>query len=887
MKAASQIHLNIGSYKLHGGIDMPSPYLVELALRSAVNTNNRELTNNGTQAEAIQTSALRRAQELQSLNSNSTASDYRISETTAIKMAVAGLVIAYTTISKQLDVIKNQRLSFDKERQAGIATFIIPINKEEVNLSREEKVIKEFLDLSSQYPSFLSYLGIHSANTLNNNKVKFYSILPFYKMSEAFNITTTTSKPLDRQRGSINLFFKSSLLDAIAKIENSFQTDWKIPAFCKSIIEKKNYLNNRRAPRFIMMALANLLWNLQHPVNPHSGFPLCTQDCIKLCQDVEAFLNQLLNSDATPYIHQISHDENDLLSFTHRIETHTKALKSAYIDEQLNELNIEEISNAAHDALRIMDTNIFKLIYKHYNQASQKEEPDEKATTTIADNINYLNRLLTINGDLTELFCPIPSWISPLAKMNTPPKTIVDLIILYCHLSYEERNALLTKISQQKSDSALEFAKTLSEFNRKFITPIEHLSKVELNSTVFLPKHQAVSRLTARRLIPLLTLVMKDYQTELDTPLTLSLSIKSKQGLIASETVSGKEQVELINACAERGEDYYIWSLSPFITMSLNVSSKIDDLPRRQYRITQLTELLDGLCFLIKNYRNFLQNKLFQSFVLKSLSKMKQEFASLNRHIDQIDKYFGQEERMSRKLQSILGPMMKDLNTSLETFALVATQLERVISAPNFTEHERQILASKLGQISVQYSKLFAEESGIESLIDIPIIPLPPIESIPMDPRIRNPDRITVRQAIALKRLVQHCYSALSYKSKEGNKGLLLQELLDYIEKNSKITENQIKHILLELTRITASYRETLIFQASYGQSRSARALIEAIKDPILNRTLPLAAIILGQRNPDILELSDAQILHHLRNLREGNFWPESCSQMRLELRSD
>ncbi len=116
---------------------MPSSYITELALRAAVNTSSRDLAAGG-QAEAIKGVALQRVQGLgTSAGGNGSPMGVQVSsaQAEAIGLAVAGVALAYTAISGQLSRLKNQRLDFDKEREAGIATFMIPTNKEETDLS--------------------------------------------------------------------------------------------------------------------------------------------------------------------------------------------------------------------------------------------------------------------------------------------------------------------------------------------------------------------------------------------------------------------------------------------------------------------------------------------------------------------------------------------------------------------------------------------------------------------------------------------------------------------------------------------------------------------------------------------------------------------------------
>jgi hypothetical protein len=870
---------------------MPSPFLTELALRTAANKTNRTLMGEG-HTEEFKTLALQRSEELIRGSADKADITSQIkAQSEAISLAIKGLQLAYTAITGQLKVLQEQRLSFDQQRQAGISIFTIPTNKEESALSTEEKVIKAFIELTHRYPSFSTYLGIHNAPLTEEKKLNFYSVLPFYRMSEKVDRPLLDSKAVDKQRNAISLFLKSALPEAIADIDLSFQNDYRFIAFWVSAFQGKNYLNNRRAPRFIMMSLSNLLWNLQHPVDPKTGFPLSSLQCIKICRDVEECIVQLLNPGAPTCIEVINNRENKIISFLRKIEIHTRALRAAYVEEQLHELNIEDITNGAHHALRIMNKSILKLIYKRRNPATNKLEPDENAVNDIAYLIIHLNNLLIRNPSLIHAFNHFPAWISPAAGMNTPPKTVMDVLIIFTHLPWREQNALLAGIRKSNIPSALEFADTLKKFDEKFIKPVKDVSKAELKATDFDPKHQEVCTLTARRLIPFLTLIIKDQRIDVDSATTNALAKYSQEHPEAPTMSSGKQQVYHINTEADQGNGYYYWSLTSFIQKSSSVAKDLAELPKWQLRLIKIAELLDGIKELVQNYRHFLQNELFQNFLLNCLKKVREKYIELESYIGKVDARLSEDEHLDRSLQIILRTMTKDLNTSIENFQIALTNLERIVSAPEFTEQQRQLLAGKIKHVADQYRGLFAEESGLHDLVGIPMLPdEPALKPRPLPSIAQQPQSMTMadsRKVIALNKIVHRCYNALSYQSKKGHKGLLLRDLLSIIEGKGNFTEKQIKHILMELTRITASYRENWLFQAGYGQTRSARALIAAIKDPTLNSILPLASIIFEDANLNVMLLSDNQIIQQLRKLREGKKWQESSTKMSVRSFSD
>lgn len=862
---------------------MPSSYITELSLRAAVNTTKRNLTSDEDQTDTIQTIANERAraQVTGSSDTNSVSTQMNL-QAMAIDLALVGLKMAYEAIKKQKECLNSKRLDFDIERQVGVATFMVPINKEERDLSIEEQVLKSFFELSFNKDNqlFSTYLGIHTVELLTGEGAKFYSVLPFYRMSESLGQPVASTKPLDKQRMAINLFFRSALPDAIADIETHFQIDSKFSSFWASTVQGKNYLNDRRAPRLIMISLSNLLWNLQHPVDTDVGYPLGLSLCIELCHKVEYYLNHFLNAESRYYLGKISNQENRLISFLRKIEIHTKALREAYEEELLHGINIDEVTNSAHRALRIMDKSVFKLIYQRYNPITKKNDPDDRAAENIAYFVSYLNEIVSQNKRLIRAFYSYPEWINTHHLwLNRSPKTIMDILIIFCHLSKEERDYYLKNISKSGTGSAIEFVDTMQLFYHEFIRPIRAVSKKELRVTPLSPQHEAVGRLTARRIIPLISLVVEDYRIDVDTPETHEDKAPDP---LPPGVMRGKQQVQAINLSAKTGgaNEYYAWTLSPFVKLSPGTAKEFDTLPKHQYRMTQMTQLMDSVRELVENYRNLLQYKLFQTFLLKCLSKVKEEYQILDHRIDQVEKYLTHDELISRSLQSILRPMMNDLNTSLDAFAVAAANFERVVSAPSFIIRERDMFKNKLLLVDQQFKGLFDESSGIDEILNA----LPEANLLLTTPNMPPivPSKITVetRKVLALRKLVQHCHDALSSQSKKGHKGALLRDLLNMMDRKTNFTEGNLNQVIMELTHIVACFRETWFFQAAYAQTRSAKILIEAIKDPCINGIFPLAAVIFDDPQINPLELSNEQILKRMRHLREVKHWPEAVSQI-------
>ncbi|MDI1351299.1 MAG: hypothetical protein PSV35_00785, partial [bacterium] len=135
---------------------------------------------------------------------------------------------------------------------------------------------------------------------------------------------------------------------------------------------------------------------------------------------------------------------------------------------------------------------------------------------------------------------------------------------------------------------------------------------------------------------------------------------------------------------------------------------------------------------------------------------------------------------------------------------------------------------------------------------------------------------VDVKHVVALRQLIERCYEALSYQSKHSEKGYLLNNLLHLIENKPHFSESNMTQAMNELARITLSYRRTFFFQAAYGETRSGKIFISAIKYPKLNQILPVASLMFGSEI-DVSQESDEYIIKRCQNIKESNHWPETA----------
>ena len=73
-----------------------------------------------------------------------------------------------------------------------------------------------------------------------------------------------------------------------------------------------------------------------------------------------------------------------------------------------------------------------------------------------------------------------------------------------------------------------------------------------------------------------------------------------------------------------------------------------------------------------------------------------------------------------------------------------------------------------------------------------------------------------------------------------------------------------------------------MFFQASYGETRSAKVLINAMRNPNFNRLLPFKKIFFDDPNLDLSAISTVQIQQRFKTLCETKGFQKSFQSMEV-----
>ena len=649
------------------------------------------------------------------------ASSLLASNSAIIEAAVKGIVLAYQAISGQVATMNEQRKKFEEELQLDMATFTIPGHLESMDLSKEENAVVGFFAKLEQYPLLFAYSGIKLIQDADDPRTKRYCALPLYAMNQLKH-PIASPHALDEARIAINLLFHSKAIQAMQHMANDFRTDSKFIAFFKSTYQKNNYLNELRAPRFILTALFNILWSIQHPIDCETGFSLTMSESIKICSQFNNLLNEYLGDKTTSGPLHINSAKNDVVRMIKHVELRCHSLHVGFILEKLRQFNLKDLTNSAHRILRGLDTSLFKLLFSKINVVTKTKYPDKLAAADVVDTVGVFNALLNKNPIFLFKFDlqrrQIPNSFLAKTYINPQVKTVIDVFIVFCHLTRRQRNELISSLRQcpEAGEDGDFIAWELGKFSKYYIEPIEKINIKLLNGMTDSSLLQKLPKLTASRLIPLLTLAIADFRTAVD----LNCMDKAVE-LDGSLFSSGKDQIQQINDAAQANSlhppqldlgDYdYHWILSPYLSkLTPTAALAVDSLPSKQYKMTQITELLDYISELTQNYRSFLQFKSFQAFLMECLQYVNDAYHQFSEETQSVEQYLSFDGLLDRTLKDVIMDMVRSLLDNLTIFRQSLDDITLLVAAPDFTELRKHELTKQVDRIEKKFTRLFNTE---------------------------------------------------------------------------------------------------------------------------------------------------------------------------------
>jgi len=694
---------------------------------------------------------------------------------------VLGLVGAVSVVSKSWKTVGEKHAKLEEEIIEQVSMFGVRESGVTPKPTFEQKLIRSYyLELEKEL-WLMRYSGIRRIEAAEPGAKTMYFVLPFYTMDTKVLKPLASMNAVDRVRTLIDTFLRIKLPEALEGIERAFEyyKRYTLLSAGKYVAEKGNFLNNWRSARFIMITLGNLLWNLQHPGDLKTGHHVSIDQCIKYCERVLILLNSLLNPQEAPFlVHtdmfgRVHEESQHLVKFITSFQLLVKNLRLAYRYDQVNTINLADLTNTSHRVLGTLNTSLFKLLYQRKSHEAKMMVPDDRAADLLSSCFDELTLVLQGNNAIVDRFQPYYKKFHNIPYLNNRVTTLIDILIIFTHLPYDDRAALIAALKERTLVSAEpswdKFAEGLETLEFRFIRPI---ASQDQSNRFYQTARSA--RITGRRLIPFFTLLMaalrtdvdtgnsyqlakneqniltasnSDYEFEFDSPLNGGLNASSalseRSDLTSRSTLNmgshlnstlkvqrtGRQQIEAINFQARQAQGmesaYFTWRVELF-TQHMTVSAQafmlqIHRLPLEADQLIELVKILDAIAAVRDLDPIFLQEPAFKHFFLHYLYKIKDAFRTFNQKLSRAGETISSHEGVSPQMQSIFSNMMEEMEGSLQAVDTAANTLTSIIDNPNFMNEEKKSLASLIRFIEHSFTTLYPkdENPGITALLSI------------------------------------------------------------------------------------------------------------------------------------------------------------------------
>jgi hypothetical protein len=822
----------------------------------------------------------------------------------AFSVAIQGFVGFYDFVEQSAEKADLKRSVLEYQIDNRFVSFSVPGKG---GLSNESNFVKDLMGLIDQtdsaIPDFKSFLGIETVSPESLGDPTLYHMLPYYKAGASEKIELLQVKSLDTVRQSMHSFAKVEvprLLDALTK---EFESGYEVTHALVSFYQGTNYLKHLNLRRMLCMMNLIILWRLQHPTDLEERRDLDSDGCIKLCEALEDFLNKVLELLSSTGSHAALGKQGKMqpsVFLVQQTKALVKALRLAYDNEQSKNLSLEGVSEHARGIAKISIDPIFELLYKHRARLFKEKKTGRKSSDRLIELLNKMNRTLTEEPSILIPFSNYVSYLGDYVELhqvlNREIKTLLDALIIYCHLTPAKRKLLREQLKQQLRNphgNKAVFLDALEHFDEAYIQPLDRVLKEE-------PREKQggdsgrKNRANAigRYFIGCLVCFIDVHQIKMDTPDSIQAAEKERTTGVQH---TGKEQVDLMNLKNQdydgqsANKPYFYWDMSSLLLLSESqvYGQQCCQLLSAVNNMANISTLTDKVGRLIQKYPNTLQTAYVTNYLKKCINNI----------IDAQDKFMSAVKGRQHVLNA--SGIISKLRACSEAFDGAVVKLRHGMRETDFDLGDDESFKKKVRDIDTLNQHLFGEPSGLtqffskkqrESMFakskhclqpttlpksgsisdatasdvtdDSPVYSLLTGDDVQRALTNTPKSRLEELQTFALDELIDVCYSSMSYWSQWGHKGHLLQELKASLAQEPRLTEEVLKKYLLDLSRVVLSYRTTWcgLFQASYGYTKSAKAFIRAVQSEKTNTALPIAKILSQHRKIKLSQLDEAEI---------------------------
>ncbi|MEI6094016.1 MAG: hypothetical protein WCR08_00925 [Gammaproteobacteria bacterium] len=573
-------------------------------------------------------------------------------------------------------------------------------------------------------------------------------------------------------RGS-DLFLRAKLSHSLAAIFN-----YGSPNIFASMTEhavttgqlSPKVLRHLDLVRFMMLAFANLLINLQHPgdLDAATNIPLHDEGAIALCGTVIDLINQILlpkKSDKKfAYLHEI-YCKDEFLQFIRLVKREAEELQEGYQSKKLKQLNLVEVIAQSHGILQVLSRLWHQMLYldKPMTEPTQLLYLVRSLSNALDDHPKFWNELAASYTQKKKGILPV------IAGLNQPYTTVIDLIGLFASISKEQRTLMLSKIEKNKIAPAVWYA--LNQLGQIFIEPMtDALSIMQDNAAdAFLMNLIAISieghpSFLQEAVVPVAGIptlqqqfsVINNAQIE-----TKELPVKFTWRLLDYLTGQSDSVVSISKSPIKKGKQK---------NLTVQTGARIKALLKAEYEFLDALRSISALQELLESNRNLLLRKNVRDMLRKVLSFLSIKEGALSHAIEKLieqittlDKIDDEEkDEISNQRRQFIVQMRAEKQGLMGRVQLVKREIEsaiEILDSPAFVKALETEIREEVNAVYASHEDFLIAKEQLIAELRLPVlrqIAVPSSSAILSDGRQESISRIPLDTASSISQESAH-----------------------------------------------------------------------------------------------------------------------------------
>ncbi len=416
-------------------------------------------------------------------------------------------------------------------------------------------------------------------------------------------------------------------------------------------VNAESFLTRTNASRMLVLILMRIGHHLMYPMNPSTNMAVDWKSARDLCDYFRQLLSSMLadvqeNLFKAHREHLCQHEE--LKFFISKLDNHCIQLRQAFDESLKRKLNLKSVTDSSFYLLQTVNRSVRSMVY-----LGKKNTDPIHLIALVTDLHTLIERHSLLVGPLVSQLKLDKKFNIAALGVNNPPKTVIDLLVLFSHVSAKDRQTALSKL-QKKSSVDEQFHRYLTKFDQEFIQPFEE----KLNTPKFLMSlHSSPHKSVA--IMGFMASVGLAFEGTNDLLMTAVAQNNANQQI-------RKMNQEMLNDGA-----IYNWDYLNYLGLNGDIQRLLKSMLLALYALLPIAKQVHLIQTLVKNNEHFLLDPTFQQFLgrrLEDLDVKQQALVLAIKNLSQGCEVSQEEQSSNRELLAILSSLANnnpDTNCSI------------------------------------------------------------------------------------------------------------------------------------------------------------------------------------------------------------------------------